>query len=118
MKDTQIKNNKLITITRNDLNIASQAVQAGHAAIQFQHEYPEISKNWIETSNYLVYLAVKTEKELWGLKRKAESFGLKVTSFTEPDFGDVLTAITLEPCIKSRKLTSSIPLLGKGVSNV
>jgi len=52
------------------------------------------------------------------LKRKAESFGLKVTSFTEPDFGDVLTAITLEPCIKSRKLTSSIPLLGKGVSNV
>ena len=36
-----------------------QAVQAGHSAIQFQHDHPEIAKQWYINSKYLIYCFIK-----------------------------------------------------------
>jgi len=88
-------------------------VQAGHAAIDFQHRFPEISKKWWTQSNYLVYLAVKTESELSQYLQKAQSKGIASTAFTEPDIQNSLTAIALEPCDATRRLVSNLPLAFK-----
>lgn len=93
--------------------MAQQAIQAAHAAIEFQHEHPKIAKNWNTYSKYLVFLCVKDEEELQFYLKKIKYFDLKHSTFYEPDIGDQLTAIALEPCDKSRKLTSRLPLILK-----
>ena len=65
MKNTQINpTEKLRIVTRRDLHIGYQAVQAGHAAIQFQHEHQVEAKAWYTQSNYLAFLSVDDETEL------------------------------------------------------
>lgn len=108
---TQITSEKLRIITRRDLPISYQAVQSGHAAIQFQHEHPELAKNWYHTSNYLIFLSVEDEEELNNLISKANSKDITLSIFREPDIGDAITAIALEPSIKSKKLTSGLKLM-------
>jgi peptidyl-tRNA hydrolase len=88
-------------------------VQAGHAAIDFQHRFPEVSKKWWTHSNYLVYLAVKNEQELIQLLTKAKSRNLASTAFIEPDLKNSLTAIALEPSDATRRLVSNLPLAFK-----
>lgn len=44
---------------------------------------------------------------------KAIAKGIKVVPFYEPDMDNQLTAICLEPCEQSRKITSSFPLMLK-----
>lgn len=105
-------------VTRRDLPIAYQAVQAGHAAIDFQHEHPEIAKEWQTKSNYLAFLTVADEAQLIKLITKAVLTGIKHTVFREPDIDNQITAVAFEPSEASRKLTSSCPLLGKEVVNV
>ena len=118
MKDTQIKNNKLIVITRRDLLIGVQAVQAGHATVQFQYEHPELAKNWYHNSNYLIFLTTETEDDLKKFIDKANSYNIQISIFREPDINNEITAIALEPCEQSRKMTSSLPLMRKEVSHV
>ena len=101
---------KLIVITRRDLTPGYQAVQAAHAAIEFQHEHPEIAKEWNTCSKYLIFLTVENEEELLFFLEKIKYYNLKYTIFREPDIDNQLTAIALEPCEKSRKLTSNLPL--------
>jgi len=98
-------------VTRRDLPTGYQAVQAGHAAIEFQYEHPVIAKQWHEESKYLIFLAVKDEEELYNLKQNAIKRGIAYTVFHEPDIDNQLTAITLEPGTIARKLTSNLPLL-------
>jgi hypothetical protein len=100
----------LIVITRQDLPNGYQAVQGMHAAINFQHEYPEISKIWFNLSNYLAFLSSPDERGLQALLDKFQKKGLKVSAFYEPDIGNQLTAIALEPGEISRKITSHLPL--------
>jgi len=38
----------------------------------------------------------------------------KITTFNEPDIDNQLTAIAFAPSEEARKLTSSLPLMGKG----
>lgn len=114
MEDTQVKNNKLIVVTRRDLPIGYQAVQASHASIEFQHEYPREAKEWHNTSNYLIFLTVKDKKALKNLLIKAAKKGItKTTPFNEPDLNNELTAIAFAPSEEVRKLTSSLPLMGR-----
>lgn len=111
-------NEKLRVVSRRDLNISIQAVQSAHAAIDFQHQYPFESTEWHKKSNYLAFLTVSNEEELIKLTTKAILLGIKHTIFREPDIGNQITAVAFEPSDAARKLTSSCPLLGKGVTNV
>ena len=103
-------NHKLIVITRRDITPGYQAVQAGHAAIQFQHEHPEIARSWYQQSNYLIFLSVSDEASLYSFIEQAKLRDIKVSVFREPDINNEITAITLEPSEESRKLTSNLPL--------
>lgn len=109
---------KLRVVSRRDLSLGTQALQSGHAAIDFQYQYPNIGLEWQTKSNYLVFLTVANEEELYKLIDKADSRGIKYTVFREPDIQNEITAIAFEPSDASRKLTSSCPLLGKEVCHV
>lgn len=104
-------------VTRRDLPIGTQSLQAGHASIDFQHQYPFEAKEWHKNSNYLVFLTVENEQALIKLITKSILTGIKHTIFREPDLGNQITAVAFEPTEASRKLTSSCPLLGKGVNH-
>lgn len=110
MKNCQITDPKLRVVTRKDLPSIYSSVQAGHAAIDFQHQHPEIAQKWNTRSNYLVYLTVNNEEELLSLIAKAEKKEIPYT-FREPDISNEITAVALAPSDDSRKLTSSFPLL-------
>ena len=110
MKKQHQVNQKLIVITRRDLSPGYQAVQALHAGIDFQHQYPQVSKQWQSMSNYLVLLSVNNERELVILINKFSEHKLNVTIFKEPDIDNEITSIAVEPCELSKKLTSNLPL--------
>jgi peptidyl-tRNA hydrolase len=97
-------------ITRADLSPGYQAVQSMHALRQFTAEHPEIDKQWFEQSNYLGLLSVSNESELARLIDKAHKEGIRFSIFREPDIEDQITAIALEPGLKSKKLCSSLKL--------
>lgn len=108
---TQVNTDKLRVITRRDLPLPYQAVQSAHAGIQFQYEHSELAKNWYHNSNYLIFLSVENEEELNKLIKKANSKDIVISIFREPDIGNQITAIALEPSIKSKKLTSGLKLM-------
>lgn len=111
---TQInQNSKLIIITRSDLEPGAQAVQSSHAAIQFIYDHPEIAKQWYNVSNYLVLLSVKNQKELLDLVDIFNQRGIHISKFYEPDLGNELTSIAIEPTSRARRLVNSLPLLLK-----
>lgn len=88
-------------------------MQSAHAGIQFQYEHPELAKNWFNNSNYLIFLSVCNEEELKSLIDRAITQNITVSVFREPDINNEITAIALEPCVQSKKLTSGLPLMRK-----
>ena len=107
----QINPQKLRVITRRDLPTGYQAVQSGHAGIQFQQEHRRIAKRWYTKSNYLIFLTVSNEQELERLISLADGSGLKVSVFREPDLNNEITAIAIEPSSVSDELTKNLKLL-------
>lgn len=101
-------NAKLYVITRDDLPPSQQAVQGIHAAREFTARHPEIDTEWYERSNHLALLALPGENDLHRLLARAETDGFRAAAFREPDRGNELTAIALEPAAK--RLCRSIPL--------
>jgi len=89
-----------------------------HAAIDFQHEHSETSKEWQTTSNYLAVLTVSDEEALIKLIDKAIKSDIKHTVFREPDLNNEITAVAFEPNDKARRITSSCRLLGKELTYV
>lgn len=123
MKDTGYgspmqNHSKLIVITRRDLSPGQQSIQAAHAAIEFQHEHPKIAKEWNTNSKYLIFLSVENEETLQRFLQKIQFYDLKHTVFTEPDIGNQMTAICLEPGERTQKLTSNLPLALKELNDV
>ena len=100
--------NRLYLVTRSDLPPGAQAVQASHAMRQFQAEYPEVERQWFETSNTLVLLSVPNEQSLARLLYKATDRDIKASAFREPDLSNALTAVALEP--DGAKLVRNLPL--------
>ena len=90
-----------------------QAVQASHSIAYFAIEHREEFERWHETSQYMVSLGAKDENHLKELIKKADKKGIKISIFIEPDIGNEITSITLEPREASRKLTSSLPKIMK-----
>jgi len=92
---------KLYLVTRGEVAPGYRAVQAAHALRQFTAEFPELDREWFERSNYIALLEVPNEYFLKELVEMARMGDYKVAQFHEPDIGDQLTAIALEPSAKS-----------------
>jgi len=101
---------KLILVTRSDLQPAQQAVQAAHALRAFVEEHPYEDEKWFKQSNTLALLAVEDEPRLHQLWCEAVDSGVRVSGFLEPDLGGAITALALEPGSGSRRLTRGLPL--------
>lgn len=100
---------RLYVVVRADLDAGAQAAQAAHAALGFACEFPETTRAWNAGENNLVILAAPDEP---ALERICEGMpdDAKCVVFTEPDYGDSLTAIAFEGTDETRKLVSSLPL--------
>lgn len=108
-----MNNQKLTTITRRNLAPPIQAVQSTHSAIDFVMKYPRESYEWHKNSNFLCQLAAKDEWELEEYAQKAESLGLKIIKFFEPDLENTLTSIAIQPSEITKKLVRKLPLMLK-----
>tara|TARA_Y100000310_G_C20053615_1_gene521708 strand:+ start:231 stop:521 length:291 start_codon:yes stop_codon:yes gene_type:complete len=96
------------------LPIGLQAAQAGHGIVEFALQYPELTREWHDKSNYIVILAVDDEEELLHIMQKAEARGgMRFAYFNEPDLDDEITAVVLEPGLDSRKLSGNLKLVGR-----
>jgi siroheme synthase (precorrin-2 oxidase/ferrochelatase) len=100
----------LVTITRRDLTTSQQAVQSAHADIDFTFEHPGRAGPW-HKDNYLVMLTVATELDLHNLINICEKNKILYTIFSEPDLGNSITAIALEPGPITEHITRKLPLL-------
>ena len=100
---------KLYVIVRRDLSSEYQAVQSIHAAVNFVMENPEIGARWFRESNTLVLLSVSDEEALYKLVQKAQDRGITAVMFKEPDIGDRVTAIALEPGTPTSRLCKNLP---------
>ena len=111
-----MQQSKLIVITRRDLSPGQQAIQSAHAAIEFQHEHSEIAKQWNTNSKYLIFLSVENEQQLKFFLEKIKFYDLKYSTFFEPDIGNQLTAIAIQPSHITHRLVSNLPLALKEYS--
>lgn len=99
---------KLYVVTRRDLPPGAQAAQLLHAFRAFVAEHPEIELAWFRGSNTITLKSVADERELRDLATEAFAAGVKHASFREPDLGNALTAVTLEP--RGAPLVRRLPL--------
>jgi peptidyl-tRNA hydrolase len=99
---------KLFLVVRKDLSPGAQAVQAAHALTEFLLDHPELGRRWRDVSNYLALLAVDDERALHDVARRASERGVRLSIFREPDFGDALTALAIEPA--GKRIVAGLPL--------
>lgn len=105
---------KLTVVVRSDLSAGQQAVQAMHAQRQFAADHPDVERSWFEQSNTLALLCVADEEALCQVLRMASDRGIRCSIFREPDIGDRMTAICLEPSEGARRLCRGFSLALKG----
>jgi hypothetical protein len=86
--------------------VATQAVQAAHAAVEHAARHPHTA------GGYLILLTADSEAELERLASFIE-LRTEVTRFYEPDLGNALTAIAASGPVTRRKL-AHLPLLLRG----
>lgn len=106
------RGDKLYLVTREDLPIGAQAVQAAHALRQFASEHPDVDREWFEKSNFLGLHTVIDEMHLISLRELALMKGLRVSSFREEDLGFQFTAVAIEPGNAARALCEPLRQLG------
>jgi hypothetical protein len=106
-----------VTVTRADLTDGYKAVQSTHAAINFTFEHPSRAGPWFKDSNYLVQLVAKDENHLKNIILHCAKHDIAHTVFREPDIGNQITAICIEPSPKTKRVTSNLPLLFKSKNN-
>jgi hypothetical protein len=92
------------------LSPGQQLAQAVHAAFEFSVDHPTLTEVWRRHSNYLVVVAVPDEAALLSLANRAYSAELRHTVVREPDYGNTVTAVVLDPGTAASKLCSSYPL--------
>jgi len=97
-------------VTHRDLSVGYQAVQSTHAALEFVLNFPEIAQDWNQ-SKYLVQVTVPSKNDLEAFRDTLDFHGLKYYAFHEPDLGDELTALCIEPNPLTLKLIKKLKLL-------
>lgn len=114
MEENKMKQiEKLYVVTRQDIEPGYQVAQTVHSAVQFQHEHPEIAKDWHDNSKYVICLSTKDENSLKELIKKADNKNIKYSVFLEPDIDNQMTSVAFEPTDATRRLTSSLPKMFK-----
>lgn len=104
------QNDKLYVVVRKDLKPGLQMAQSCHVVFSFSQEHPNETKTWMIESNYIAVLNGSDEEDLLRLIERARLEGIKCSIFREPDIGDQITAVALEPGSKSKKLCSNYQL--------
>lgn len=89
----------MYAITRKDLSIPQQAVQAGHAAIEASRAY--LGKDDEHPS--LIICTMKSESQIRRAADELERQGIKLKRFFEPDRGNEMTAFATEPLVGSAR---------------
>ena len=107
---------RLYVVVRNDLSAGLQAAQAVHAVGEFRDIHTNIYDEWFSKSNFIAILQVKDYHALKELMKTLNNKNIRFTSFREPDLGNEITSLCIEPGIESRKVLSSLPLALKGYS--
>lgn len=76
----------------------------------FIFQNPKLARDWSEQSDFLALLSVKDEQALELLRHVCIKHDILLAEFREPDIGNELTAIALEPCEAAQRLTAGLPL--------
>lgn len=102
----------LYVITRRDLPLSSQAVQAGHTAFQAASELR------FKKHPHFVYLTVKNLSRLSVSAEKLQNENLDLTIWREPDLNNEITAVAIGPVTsrEDRELFKKFQLM-KGDTN-
>jgi hypothetical protein len=98
---------KMYTLTRTDISIGQQALQANHAATQYTIEHnPHLYGEWNNGS--IINLGLGSEKSLRKWIRKLENLNIKYSIFREPDMNNEITSIGI---LHQGDIFKGIPLL-------
>ena len=107
-------------MTRGDLSHGAQLAQSVHAAFAFAEKYPDITKQWMTESNYLVILLEPTYEDLFDLAVMASGavswqreHKSAYATFSEPNLCNELTAVAIWPSRAMLKVLSRLPLAGR-----
>ena len=103
-----MKQVKLVTVTRKDIDAGYQLVQSAHSLAEFAHQFPNHFNEWMENSKYLVSLSTDNEDKLKRLFYKLKDRGANVVAFTEPDIDDQLTSICYFGTPEMIKITNNL----------
>ena len=99
---------KLFVITRSDLPPGARAAQLTHGALDFAFEFPELAREWHDTSNNIVLLEAHDEAALVALAHRAHVAGVPCVTVTEPVLDDAVTSVAIGPT--GYRLVSCLPL--------
>ena len=102
----------MYTISRRDIPIAQQAIQAGHAAVEYAYTFgrpPDHHPSY-------VHLTIRDKKDLLDLQKMLQSEGFNTSEFQEPYKEWGLTAITCQLTEEERPLLAHLPLWKPGVA--
>lgn len=78
--------------------------------MQFYFDWPQVAASWVAHSNFLVVVAVPDEQALADLAGAAVEEGIARTIVREPDLGNTITAVALQPSDEARRLCAELPL--------
>lgn len=78
-------------------------------------EWHSTASSWMATSNNIVVVAVPDEYALAELAARAVEEGIVRTIVREPDYGNTITAVALEPGPIARRLCANYPLAGRAM---
>lgn len=98
----------MYVVVRNDLRRGLQAAQAVHAGFLFATEHPDETKEWHDTSQFVIVLQVPNLERLVERYNRLPSSIPRVI-FTEPDLGDAPTAFAALG-LEAADLLSDLPL--------
>ena len=69
-----------------------------------------MTAEWLHASNFLVVVAAPDERALAELAARAVEEGIVRSIVREPDIGNEITAVALQPGPEARRLCSQLPL--------
>ena len=96
---------KLYIVVLATLSAGMKAAQACHALRAFGAVYPDIDRDWYETSNNIVILEHDDPSDL---ADRLDSHGMTLARFHEPDLDGALTSFCVAP--EARKMLGRLPL--------